>query len=221
MNCTLFDQQLDDWLDDELSGAEARALQAHIEQCSECARRLALARTLQQRVFALPSERQPERDLWLAISRRLEPRNKTFAPHPWWRGLAAAVAVVVVFAAGIVADRAWREDPQGVNQQADARQLQRRSLPSVAEARRILPAAHVELIEGAGDGAHLATEQNLLQNLLVVNLAIRRVEAAIEDEPGNANLHDLLGDLYARENRILVEAERLRVEQQSPTRTGI
>jgi len=223
MNCDAFTGKLDDYLDGELSSAETRALETHAAGCADCERTLNAARNLQRHAFALPAEREPLRDLWPEIAARIEPRrimNRQQAR--WLRGIAAALAVTVVFAGGMLADRVWRENGSDVARiQVDNQPVRNRSLPSLAEARRVLPVSQVELIEGSGSGLQQAAEQDLLRNLLVVNLAIRRVAGAVELDPTNANLRELLADLYTRENRILIEAERLRVEQSSPTRTGI
>lgn len=217
MNCNDFTNRLDDYLDGELPAAEARAFESHAAACAACERTLALAKRLQRQAFTLPAEREPARDLWPEITARLEPRN-TYRQRPWLRALAASVAVVALFAGGMLADRVLRESTAPSSQLAD-REVER--LPNVAEARRLLPASYVELIEGQG-GLHVAgAEQDLLRNLLVVNLAIREVEAAVAADPVNADLRDLLSGLYAEEHRILAQAERLRTARQAPTRTAI
>lgn len=225
MNCEKFELQLDGYLDAELPPALMNELQAHAGACSNCRRAIEIMRDIQRRAFALPNERRPERDLWPGIAAQLGPR-RTQVPRAnnWLRAVAAAVALVAIFAAGMLADQVLQRDVTTGEQLQVENTRNDRVLPSVSEARRILPASHVELIEGSGSGLQQAAEHDMLRNLLVVNLAIRRVEAAVEQEPSNPNLRELLADLYARENRILIEAERLRVEQQSstgPTRTGI
>lgn len=226
MNCENFDRQLDAWLDAELPASRAHELEAHAVECATCGPALRTAREIQRQAFALPAELQPSRDLWPEIAAQLAPRHgmRVSNSNNWLRAIAATIAVVAIFGGGMLADRVLQEsDAGGERMQADNLR-QDRVLPSVAEARRILPASHVELIEGSGSGLQQAAEQDLLRNLLVINLAIRRVESAVEQEPSNSNLRELLADLYTRENRILVEAERQRVEQQSSigtTRTGI
>lgn len=225
MNCENFDRQLDAWLDTELPASRASELEAHAAGCAACRRVFDTAREMQRGAFALPARRQPSRDLWPEIAAQLAPRQRNGRQRNsnWLRTIAATVAVMAVFGGGMLADRVLQEnDRTGERLQVEGSRDRR--LPSVADARRILPASHVELIEGSGSGLQRTAEQDLLRNLLVVNLAIRRVESAVEQEPSNPNLRELLADLYARENRILIEAERQRVEQQSSTgltRTGI
>lgn len=221
MNCEAFMRELDDWLDGEAAAGTVRELEAHAAGCAACARRLNSARRLQQAAFALPGSIEPGRDLWPGIAERLAPRGRRTL-RPWWQALAAGFALAVVFAAGMLADRVLHDDDNGVRTVA----RDEFALPSVGEARRLLPAAHVELIEGGGEltpgaGVRGGTGQELLRNLLVVNLAIREVEAAVADDPGNADLRQLLAGLYEQENRILNQAERLRAARQSTTRTGI
>lgn len=221
MNCEMINQEIDVYVDDELSPADARALEAHVAACGACRKLLDATRDLQRRAFALPSRREPAHDLWPQIAARIDTPSRELVNTDWLRAVAAAVAVVAVFAAGMLVDRVLLQDPSGIQPLQVDNEGEANHLPSVEEARRVLPVSHVELIEGSGSGAQAATEQDLLRNLLVVNLAIRRVEEGVEQDPANANLRELLADLYSQENRILVEAERLRVEQPSPTRTGI
>lgn len=220
MNCENFTERLDDYLDGEMLPAGERALEAHAAGCAACGRTLAVARNLQRQALALPAEREPSRDLWPGIAGRLEPRNRMGMRRErnWPRALAAGVAVVAVFAGGMLANRVMQDMDSGST--ATPRQVER--LPSVADARRILPASHVELIEGeSAGGIATGTEQALLRNLLIVNLAIRETETAIAENPANSRLRELLSGLYAQENRILTEAERLRSTRQSTTRTTI
>src|SRR5690606_3055859 len=122
----------------------------------------------------------------------------------WPRAIAASVALIAVFAGGMLANQLL------MHEQAGAPLAGRSGQPavSVADARRILPASYVELVDAAATGS--GTEQALLQNLLIVNLAIRDIENAIAENPANADLRELLAGLYAQENRILAQAERMR-----------
>ncbi|HEX6928817.1 MAG TPA: zf-HC2 domain-containing protein [Gammaproteobacteria bacterium] len=218
MNCEQFNDRLDDWLDGEMPAADARILEAHAANCVACQAAVTSARRLRQAVAALPASREPSRDLWPDIESRLEAR----ARRNWPRALAAGVAMIAVFAAGMLASRLLLQEQAVTPRLADHTvQETRNDLPSLADARNILPASHVELIEAAAPADGRGTEQALLRNLLIVNLAIRDTQAAITDDPANADLRELLLGLYAEENRILAQAERLRAARQVPVRTSI
>lgn len=229
MNCEHFEQRLDDYLDGELPPGERSRLETHLQACRNCAGSLARAENLQRRSALLAQRREPAHDLWPAIAARLEPRRTAPAWHQrsGFRSLAAGIALVTVFVGGMLTDRVMRESDHQVTRvvENDAPE-QKPRLPDVREARRVLPASHVELIEGNGGigsstGLNNRTERDLLRNLLLVNLAIKEIEAAAMEEPSNANLRELLTDLYMQENRIITQAERMRAARQSPTRTGI
>lgn len=217
MNCEKFVAELDALLDDELAPAEARALQAHAAACAGCAGEFENARRVQARAFALPPSVPPARDLWPEIERRIV--SRPVRERPWFRALAASVLFAAVFLGGMLADRVMRQETVATTQLADA--APRAPLPSAADARRLLPAAYVELVEGVAPrgGSHI--EQELLQNLLLVNLAIRKIEVAAAAAPSNPDLRELLAGLYAQENRILSQAERLGAERQARPRTTI
>lgn len=223
MNCEDFKSRIDDLLDGELDAGLADALQAHAGECAACERRLADARRLQELAFALPGSREPARDLWPEIERRIGERESR---APRFRALAAGVLVAAVFVTGLLAERVRREEriasPQTVASES-TRPAPAVSLPSVADARRTLPAAYVSLIEAGGpaEGPDGAAEQDLLRNLLLVNLAIRQVEEAAAENPSNPDLRELLAGLYAQENRILSQAERMHVARQANLRMAI
>lgn len=221
MNCEAFNENLDDWLDDELGPADTRALEAHAAGCARCNTTMMTARRLQREAFALPITREPARDLWPDIAARLEPRH-AHRGRPWLRAMAAGVAIVAVFAGGMLVSRVLLQDEAGGPRIVERGQGElREDAPTVADARRILPASYVELIDAAAPANGSGTEKALLRNLLIVNLAIRDIETAIAEDPANADLRQLLSGLYAQENRILAQAERMRAARQVPVRTTI
>ncbi|HEX7045953.1 MAG TPA: zf-HC2 domain-containing protein [Gammaproteobacteria bacterium] len=219
MNCETFNDRLDDWLDDELKATDARALQVHAAECPACHAQMTIARRLQREAFALPMTNEPARDLWPEIAARLEPRGMQ-GNRKWLHALAASVAVVAVFAGGMLASRVLLQGDADIAPRLVERS-QQTELPSLADARRILPASYVELIDAAAPANASGTEQALLRNLLLVNLAIRDIETAMSEDPANADLRELLTGLYAQENRILAQAERMRAARPAPVRTTI
>ena len=71
MTCTVFDEQLADYLEGDLGTAERQAVEAHIASCVRCT---ALVRDLEQ-IRANASDLgglSPSRDLWAGIAERIE-----------------------------------------------------------------------------------------------------------------------------------------------------
>ena len=96
-----FEAQLDAYLDGELAAVDARELEAHLAQCSECTRfrqgRLALRAAIAQRVPAFPASdalRQRVRAAVGAAARARAPRR--FIVRAAWRPLAVAASLAVV-----------------------------------------------------------------------------------------------------------------------------
>jgi hypothetical protein len=103
--------RLSEYLDDELTARERRALESHLGMCEECRRVLGDLQLVLNRAAAV-GNRPPERDLWPAIQARLQERRPS---APFWRAwlageaprfsltfaqLAVAAVALVVVAAG-------------------------------------------------------------------------------------------------------------------------
>src|SRR5881409_1687130 len=88
-----FEAQLDAYLDGELEAADARELEAHIAQCSECAqfrnRRLALRAAIKAQ---LPPLAAPD-----VLRQRITPKRRFSVG---WRSLALAASLAVVAVGG-------------------------------------------------------------------------------------------------------------------------
>jgi anti-sigma factor RsiW len=71
MNCTVFDEQLADYLEGDLGAAERHAVQTHLASCVRCT---ALVRDLQQISADAGdlAELSPSRDLWADIAKRID-----------------------------------------------------------------------------------------------------------------------------------------------------
>src|SRR5262245_32452423 len=122
MNHEAFQEQLDEYVDGALSGAERAAMETHAATCAPCAAALAQLRALLGLAQQLPPDAAPERDLWPALRERLvaaepEALGPGAAPaSPWWArawrpavGLAAAAAVVFLAVSVWLAQRGPRE----------------------------------------------------------------------------------------------------------------
>lgn len=224
------DDFLDRWLDGELSGPELRAFEAHIGECAECADTAEKAEQLKLLAAGLPRELEPPRDLWPDIAARLDAesglpdRYPTRGQGSWTRAVAAVAVLGLVFFGGMLADRVMQESAdkqelasggKGALQPNDLATAQVTS----AQARRELPDRYVRLVSNST--ANSQTRDTMLQNLLIVNLAIREVKAALEKDPNDSHLRDMLRSLYAQENQILNRVERMASTHKENVRTGI
>lgn len=210
------DEYLNAWLDGELGAAERLAFEAHIRECPGCRDELAAAEQLHSLAGNLASEIEPPRDLWPEISARLEPRSRRAAlsKSGWPRAVAAAAVFGLVFAGGMLADRFMQAGNSGPDRMAEW------SSARVSEqARTKLPEQYVQLVSNGATNPE--TRDTMLRNLLIVNLAIRDVESALEDAPNDPHLRDMLRSLYTQENQILNRAERMASTRQENVRTGI
>jgi anti-sigma factor RsiW len=96
-----FEAQLDAYLDGELAAADARELEAHLTQCSECARfrdgRLELRAAITARVpaFQAPDTLRGRVRVALKTAAR-ERASHRFSLGGWWRPLALAASLALV-----------------------------------------------------------------------------------------------------------------------------
>ncbi len=99
MDCTDIKNRLDDWLDGELTEAQAAALEAHADDCPACRVRLDQARDLRERLRCLPA---PEPDAGFfdrALAEAIE--QNTRRRHWRWFGVGGALAATLVLAIGL------------------------------------------------------------------------------------------------------------------------
>lgn len=203
--------KLDAWLDGELGEAERKRFETHIAACAECRETVEQAHWMLAKAAALPREISPPRDLWTGIESRLAER-KTTRRWQWPQALAAGLVAAIVFMGGMGVDRLLK--------QADTATLQMAA--GASKARQTLPDAYVRLVSNAGYSD--TTEADMLRNLLEINLAIREVETAIEQNPDDPMLRRMLASLYEQEIGILNRAEIMNATHRSnttKTRTGI
>jgi len=73
--------KLSDYLDDELTPAERQAVEAHLQECEECAATLSDLRRIAGAAAAL-SDTPPSDDLWPAIAARIAAGPRAAAPPP-------------------------------------------------------------------------------------------------------------------------------------------
>jgi anti-sigma factor RsiW len=118
--------QLSDYLDDELGGAEREAVEQHLRACADCRAVLNDLKRVVAQAQTIPP-RPPQADLWAGIAERITefPPASTVVPFAGRPGrrvaftlpqLAAAAVVLVAVSAGVawqIADRSARAGNAG------------------------------------------------------------------------------------------------------------
>ena len=176
MNCTVFDEQLADYLEGDLGTAERQAVQAHMASCVRCT---ALVRDLEEiRTGAADlAELSPSRDLWGGIADRIEtpvvplvPRttpNVVARPRGVERlRLAAIAAALVAVTAGVTYTLTVS---RGDNVGRTLANVSRDSVPAPSVAQRTAPAqqtvANDDTTVARPDGAPDAPSTPAAQNV--------------------------------------------------------
>jgi len=191
--------RLDARADGTLSRTELTAVEAHLAGCEACRREAEALERLLAETRALPRSIMPERELWDGIDARLTPRGGAVTALPTRRRtplrpmlLAAAIAGILLggTAVALVLRRA-PADPAFVAEQ-------QRYLEASAELARAL----------AQDPGHLAPETQAVvrRSLAIVDQAIAEAEAALNDDPGNRALEQMLLARYEQRLELLRRA---------------
>ncbi|HSE52483.1 MAG TPA: zf-HC2 domain-containing protein [Gemmatimonadales bacterium] len=194
-----FTGQLSAFLDGELDDLARARLETHLGECLDCARTLADLRAI---VAAAPhyQGREPARDLWQDIERRLNeaevvplapsrPRVPASPRRFTWRDLIAASIVMAAVGGGAVWVALGRDAPEAPL--AAAPELSAPELDNAAFADQQFDAAvrDLELLLAQGrDRLDTATVRTIEQSLARIDDAILEARNAIQRDPANAYL---------------------------------
>ncbi|MFT4979809.1 MAG: hypothetical protein ACI8S6_005721 [Myxococcota bacterium] len=143
----------------------------------------------------LPRELSPEEDLWPGLAARLTPRHASTPPKPaeapWWWGLSAAAAILVIaLGAGQLAPQAPPGTEGAALLQAGAQQLE---------------AVLAEQRDEMDPELYLIVSRSLGE----VEDAIGRIEAALAGDPDDPRLQEALESLQRRRVALLRTAVNL------------
>lgn len=184
---------IDDLVDDALDAETAAAVSLHLAGCAVCARERDALLALKRAARALPRAIAPERDLWPAVARRTaKPRRSLSLPLALAASVAAALIGVV---ATKLAERALHEPPATVAA-ATPSQPQGRAL-FVAQVVQSSPAVPVQ------------TRAVVEHNLRLIQQALAEIEQAVERDPGNADLRQLLISIHMQESALIEKMQRV------------
>ena len=192
MMCPDMEVKLNEYVDGTLDPGERAAVEAHVARCSGCRAAVAELRVLLGGAQELPRTIEPPRDLWVGIAARLGRRATGNVQRAFWAGALAAAAV---FAIVVGISHLSRPEGRGwAAVQADYEQSAAALAATLATQRGHLRPATVALVE---------------RNLQIIDAAIRESRAALERDPGNAELRELFAAAYRQKVELLRWATRV------------
>ncbi|HQZ38752.1 MAG TPA: zf-HC2 domain-containing protein [Vicinamibacterales bacterium] len=214
MNCQ--DLPVAAFVDGELTPAEERAVERHLEVCPDCRSLVADVRTVRAAAFTL-NRREPPPDLFARVQSRLAVEASARASQmPWpntrtawavWLG-AAAVVVLATVAGLLPLLRDGRPAP--------APSATQPLVDSVEADLRLAEAHYEKAIQGLEQIARSDTDELdpplaavLQKNLQVVDLAIDESRAALETQPGSTPAQDGLFDAMRAKVALLQQTVEL------------
>jgi hypothetical protein len=186
---------LDDYVNATLGPADRIRVEEHLSECERCPAEVAAVKALVAGARALPASITPGRDLWTGIETRLRSpvggvRRIAWRTSPWGR-LAAAIGFVLL-GAGLAT--IWQQSP---NPSGFAAEQARYNAASAELASK--------LAEGT-PGLSPITRAVVERNLAIVDAAIQEAERALEADPGNGALEQMLRARYEQRLDLLRRA---------------
>ncbi len=218
--------KLSDYLDDELSSSERRALEAHLATCAACSRTLDELRRVVARAGAL-EDRPPTKDLWSGVARRIgvtvpsteidlterrEQRRRRFA-FTVPQLAAAAVVLVTASSAGVWSLMQNGSRPSAITPQPTPDgQPTAQSASWVDSTQRSFDASVTQLraaLETGRDRLDTATVRILEDNLRIIDSAIAQARTALAADPGSAYLSQHLAQTMRKKLELLQRAQSI------------
>jgi hypothetical protein len=201
-----------DYVDGVLAPAARATIASHLATCSDCAERVAKLDALVTSARDLQIDSDPPSQLWNGIHDRITKVAAlgNGAPQRTWRLAAAAIALVAL-SSGITL-LVVRREPM-VAERPSATPVPRASL--VSPARRVdadYANAISELNETLAQrrmDLDPATVAKIETSLRVIDLAIAEARHALEADPADRDLVDLLAASYERKVELLRRANQL------------
>lgn len=160
-----------------------------------------------QQAASLPSEIQPQRDLWPQIEAQIGARRAPSRRRPWLLALAAALALVAV-TAGVTWQLAQSQlavPATGVMAELAAGGTVNRAAAEVQYMRTQL----TQSLEANLSRLPPDSRKVIVENLLEIRASLVAIEQALASNPGNPSLQQLLYTTYERELAVLADANRI------------
>ena len=197
-DCRRVEPMLDDLIDGQLTRAEQRRVEDHVAACEGCRGQLASLERLLEQAHALPRSVPPEADLWPEVSMRLTARPRPAAAPAWPAWLRQAVAAVVFMAVGGVLSQllapSWRQPATvaGIVEPTPETDFALVESDFLRAKEALWAAVYSSHGSASPDRRPAETREVVERNLAVIAAAIQELRAALEADPGNPQLEDLL-----------------------------
>ena len=224
MKCELLHDLLDDYVDGLLPERTATHIREHLARCADCRAEESALRALVSAAVRLPTEIEPERELWDGIAARLEKRRPTPLPHTgtasrghWYQGLAAASLLLALLGLGY----AYLPRPAAPSSESPAASRPTAEIPAVRS-----PAGHPSGIHAAEQAlieaklllrdaldarrGELSAEtiEMVNRNARIIEDAIAEIRASLARDPGNRDLNQMLIAAHQQEVALLQHVMR-------------
>jgi len=208
--------RLSDYLDGDLSDAERRALERHLNACPTCTAALDELARVVERARELPGQ-PPAADLWPGIAARIGPGAPPLPVAPagkrrrWsfsFPELAAACLAAAVVSGGGVWFLASRSPGSPIPTQPVAvSPLPSLAQPAAAERKYDAAVADLERVVEQGRGTLDTTTVRVIErNLALIDRAITDARRALAADPGNTYLNAHLARTMRRKIDLLRQA---------------
>lgn len=201
MTCAEFAAGLDHYARGAMPPAEAAALEAHAGSCADCARLLERLEPVLPAAAGLSKATPPADDLWPGIAERIGRGRVAPGIRLSWRALAAAAVLVVAASSGITTLLLRQRQPVAV--QPPARVLTFEA--EYAEAAQDLTVALERARQRLSPEAMTAIDRNLA----VIDSALAEVRRALDRDPGNTVLEQLVTATWQQKMDLLRRAAAL------------
>ncbi len=195
-DCQAIRPLLDDLVDGRLSAREQRRVRRHLASCEPCSEQLAGLEALLAEVDSLPLAIEPPTDLWGGIESRLSPKTGQGHTLHWRRWASRLAAAAALMTLGALLSQVLLPGTRRSHDQppvATAATGERRADFALAEA-DYLRAKEVlwAVADTKPEVVSPEVREVVERNLKIIDQAIRELRSALQADPGNPQLENLL-----------------------------
>jgi anti-sigma factor RsiW len=206
MNCPEVKERLNDYVDATLPENERESLLAHLAVCAACRREAGLLRELLERAGALDREIMPREDLWKGIAQRIAHSGRpSRRRRP--RVLAASVAAVLLLIAAAVTIS--QLTPGTISEKTAANADLARNSEEAMDACARARAGLLDSLDREKETLDPDIAASVRGDLLVFDSAVSEIRSALNADPGNERLRQMLVMVCEKQDGLIAQIARL------------